>query len=259
MKYKRKEEIVEAVQWFKNGDHPKDNCKVITPNDCSIPPFLSEGLFVRRYNHPFHKGNEICEFCGNPLNLHGWIDNPKAEDFLVCPGSWIIDDSIVMGDAEFKNTYEPIEESVDSLALLMMEPIKHQDHLVKFRAWISNGTEENELAGEMIEWNPEFFSDRSPVTAYSSCFPEEDGPVILMQYIGIRDKNGKDIYEGDIIKVTLDEIEIIGEVIRNYDLCLGGLGWHLWATSVNDGSNRSGFIEMDWLDNVEIIGNVYEN
>ena len=78
MKYRKKPVVVEANQWFKNGDHPEDWM------------FKDgEGAVVRYYRHPLISGDSICEQCGLKHHVHGWIDTLE-QGHRVCPGDWII-------------------------------------------------------------------------------------------------------------------------------------------------------------------------
>ena len=66
---------------------------------------------------------------------------------------------------------------------------------IKFRAWDKNKKEVRKVTG--INWYDEYlWVDETPMSG--DRLPIEGTP--LMQYTGIKDKNGKDIYEGDIVE-----------------------------------------------------------
>jgi hypothetical protein len=91
-KYRKKPVVIEAHQWFKNGDHPGDACHMVCPEGNSttqFEPFLSEGKVVRYYRRPDDDGERLCEKCGRTMHEHGWIDTFEG-GHIVCPGDWII-------------------------------------------------------------------------------------------------------------------------------------------------------------------------
>lgn len=104
---------VEAYRWFKNGDHPDDDCKMFL--DEELKPFRDEGKIVRYFRDPFTDPFAICQKCSHAMNDHGFIDIPP-NGFSVCPGDWIITKSngqyIPMSDREFRNTYEELDETI---------------------------------------------------------------------------------------------------------------------------------------------------
>jgi hypothetical protein len=111
MKFRKKPVVIEATQWFKNGDHPQDACIPvrrpatkeeaesfdISKHTGALVPcpvtgansFQSEGKVVRYYRNPIGDGNEFCQYCKNVMHLHGWIDTLEG-GHIVCPGDWII-------------------------------------------------------------------------------------------------------------------------------------------------------------------------
>ncbi len=82
----RKKVTITAVQWFKNGDHPEDDCKMF---DAGKGPFEGEGKVVRYYRNPDDDGKRNCIKCGTIMHFHGWIDTLE-DGHNVCPGDWII-------------------------------------------------------------------------------------------------------------------------------------------------------------------------
>ncbi len=108
-KYRKKPVVVEATQWFNNGDHPEDYIR-----DCSDADRKAnnwEGDVVRYYRHPEVKSQQVCVHCGNTMHEHGWIDTFEG-GHIVCPGDWIITgikgERYPCKDDIFKATYDPV-------------------------------------------------------------------------------------------------------------------------------------------------------
>ena len=85
--FRKKPVVVEAVQWWSNGDHPDDEVRIVTPT--SGDPFYSEGKVVRYFRRPDMPGTAACGECGRAYHVHGWIDTLE-QGHRVCPGEWII-------------------------------------------------------------------------------------------------------------------------------------------------------------------------
>jgi hypothetical protein len=70
----------------------------------------------------------------------------------------------------------------------------------------------------------------------------------VQQSLGILDSRMKEVYEGDVVKGTygLEGIDIMGEVIYSYDLCLYVVDWHYEICNIT-------------IDSLEIVGNMIED
>ena len=109
MKFRKKPVVIEATQWFKNGDHPEDRF-----SEEGVIPEGWEGTVVRYFRHPNVSGESLCSKCGIRMHEHGWIDTLE-DGHNVCPGDWII--TGVKGERYpckpdiFEATYEPVTPS----------------------------------------------------------------------------------------------------------------------------------------------------
>jgi len=92
----------------------------------------------------------------------------------------------------------------------------------------------------------------------------------LMQFTGLLDKDGKEIYEGDILRGMWGEQghterqEIVGSVVFDN----GCFEWKTWLKSFRGFDGRHSIMWRDYfpsgdefreMDAIEIIGNIYEN
>ena len=111
-KYRKKPVVVEATQWHKNGDHPQDDVMRPFEDSGKTPTEPREGAVVRYFRHPGVDGKRSCEFCGDIMHNHGWIDTREG-GHIVCPGDWVI--TGVKGERYpckpdiFEATYEPAD------------------------------------------------------------------------------------------------------------------------------------------------------
>jgi uncharacterized phage protein (TIGR01671 family) len=116
---------------------------------------------------------------------------------------------------------------------------------IKFRAW------DSELY-EMSYSDP--LDDLECASSWFNSLEDRDirasGNIELMQYTGLKDKYGKEIYEGDIVKyLDIMDKDVMDEV--------------MWSFSGFDLRNYDHGHPYDYGDTpwggVEVIGNIYEN
>lgn len=111
---------------------------------------------------------------------------------------------------------------------------------IKFRAWDGKTMlySENNLG--------DFFGDQSPVCSYGDDEVSKD--IILMEFTGLNDWKGKNIYEGDILKFKEFGKEYFAIVM--YSTMLTG-----FRAYAQDGGDKY----LSNLNQSEVIGNKYEH
>lgn len=133
--------------------------------------------------------------------------------------------------------------------------------ITRFRAW-NKATKEMYGADEIIAINFEekeicvqtiYFEQGLPDSRDLDYYDFDD--IVLMQSTGMRDKNDREIFEGDIVKVT------DGDERTNFPD--GGIGticgldeifmWYI------DGQVHNGLFDISQEYYIEVIGNIYEN
>lgn len=109
------------------------------------------------------------------------------------------------------------------------------------------------------------------ITGADILFPDKEA--VLMQYTGLKDCNGKDIYEGDILNFTYwwfdgneAEMPLTGEVVYVPEEASYGLAhirskeWLRYIGAQDTDEDTATFSGWQFSsDDIEVIGNVYEH
>ena len=119
---------------------------------------------------------------------------------------------------------------------------------IKFRAW-------SKLLNKMLSHEDlnKTLKNLTKIEYIAGIFLPLNSDVEVMQYTGLKDSNGNEIYEGDIVKIEdyFGE-DIIGRVI--YDEATAGYVFH-------KGNERNYFqmtLDLEYYVHY-VIGNIYEN
>ena len=88
----------------------------------------------------------------------------------------------------------------------------------------------------------------------------EDDNFIFMQYTGLKDKSGKEIYEGDLVKFNNCDYQRTAGHLDD-EIITGEVSHSCGAWSINTRDNRSYDLYSVLVNDeeTEVVGNIYEN
>jgi uncharacterized phage protein (TIGR01671 family) len=119
---------------------------------------------------------------------------------------------------------------------------------IKFRMW--------NIHFKKMTYNPPLWSaSRGGIDELNTALKriEQTEKHILMQFTGLQDKNGKDIYEGDIVRYYNKYSKLFYTHQVMWD--------NKWAAFGLFEQGNEWCKEIDWvkISEIEVIGNIYEN
>ena len=120
--------------------------------------------------------------------------------------------------------------------------------IIKFRAW--DGREMRGQSNLMIDMSGRQYWQ----FGYDAPKPIEldREPFVLMQFTGLCDRNGREIYEGDLVRILYTEpVEGVVSFFADGHTCAP------YYTLVRNGDERDTY-HFSSEDNREVIGNIYE-
>ena len=133
----------------------------------------------------------------------------------------------------------------------MKREIKFRGRRIDNGEWVYGSLIQNTTdSGHIISFIVPSLPISSQGSIYSARMVPVD-PATVGQYTGLKDKNGKEIYEFDIVKDKLGNIDVLTYDSLAFNLCVG------YASSPN-GTCVNFFGKNKPLAGLEVIGNIHD-
>ncbi len=125
---------------------------------------------------------------------------------------------------------------------------------IKFKIWNKN-TLKNDGTPDNERMSPDSYTPFDLIEIASTGVVIKEKNFVILQFTGLKDKNGKEIYEGDILRM---EVDFKDELVTHE---LGVVQWNdsdAWWQVMNQNDWILPFSANE-ISEHEIIGNIYQN
>lgn len=136
---------------------------------------------------------------------------------------------------------------------------------IKFRAWFKG--DENNNPGwiqgfNLVNFHDYFTKGIEPMLQrYDKTWGKDQ--YVLMQFTGLKDNNGKEIYEGDIVSLPMyyETPEMSSNPTVNWQVIFDNSRFALVNKEhpADDPEQHLGYVMFQYDGNIEVIGNIHQN
>lgn len=126
---------------------------------------------------------------------------------------------------------------------------------IKFRAWVTDSYDDNDKPiWKMIDGDSLAFEEFAPLC---HLLQDKPGEAYYMQYTGLKDKNGKEIYEGDVVSAIPEYVNLFRFKKTGAVKYVEDRGSFVVVGTWNKNQHHE-ILTCDVATAIEVVGNVYQ-